>query len=282
MLDDVVGYLQCPRCRAALRRDGQALRCPAGHSFDIARQGYVSLLPPGGRAPGGDSAAMVTARASFLDEGHYAGVAGELARRAATAAQRVPGCVADVGAGPGYYLAAVLGQLPGRAGLALDASKFALRRAARAHPRIGAVAADAWRRLPVAGGAAAVVLNVFAPRSGPELRRILHPRGRLLGVTPGPGHLGELVGPLGLLAVDPRKDERLMATLGACFDLQERDEYAAGLRLDHDAVAAAVGMGPSAWHADPAALGERIGQLPGQVPVTVAVTISVFRPRGRA
>ncbi len=80
----------------------------------------------------------------------------------------VPGCAADVGAGPGYYLAAVLGQLPGRAGLALDVSKFALRRAARAHPRIGAVAADAWRRLPVADGAAAVVVNVFAPRSGPS------------------------------------------------------------------------------------------------------------------
>jgi len=271
MLDDVLPYLQCPQCQAALRRAGPALRCEAGHAFDIARQGYVSLLPPGSRPPAGDTAAMVAARASFLDGGHYARLAGELARLAAAAAAGVPGCAADVGAGPGYYLAAVLGQLPGRAGLALDVSKFALRRAARAHPRIGAVAADAWRRLPVADGAAAVVVNVFAPRSGPELCRILSPRGRLLVVTPGPGHLGELAGPLGLLAVDPRKDERLAATLGGCFARQERREYEAS-------VAAAVAMGPSAWHADPAALSGRIRQLPAQVPVTMAVAISVFAP----
>jgi 23S rRNA (guanine745-N1)-methyltransferase len=278
MLDDVLPYLQCPQCQAALHRAGPALRCAAGHAFDIARQGYVSLLPPGRRPPAGDTAAMVAARASFLDGGHFAGLAGELARLAAAAAAGVPGCAADVGAGPGYYLAALLRQLPDRAGLALDASRFALRRAARAHPRIGAVGADAWQRLPVSDGAAAVVINVFAPRSGPELRRILSPRGRLLVVTPGPRHLGELAGPLGLLAVDPRKDERLAATLGGRFARQERHDYETSLHLDQAGVAAAVAMGPSAWHADPAALAGRIRQLPAQVPVTMAVAISVFAP----
>jgi SAM-dependent methyltransferase len=222
---------------------------------------------------------MVAARASFLGGGHYASLAGELARLAAAAAADVPGCVADVGAGPGYYLAAVLDRLPGRVGLALDASRFAARRAARAHPRIGAVTADAWRRLPVTGESAAVILNVFAPRSGPELRRILSQAGRLLVVTPAPEHLSELTGPLGLLAVDPRKDERLTATFAASFELQQRHQHAARLRLDHAGVAAVAGMGPSAWHADPAGLAARIAQLPPVVPVTMAVTISVYRPR---
>jgi 23S rRNA (guanine745-N1)-methyltransferase len=278
MLDDVVSFLECPQCQAGLQRDGAVLRCGRGHAFDIARQGYVSLLPPGGRAAAGDTAAMVAARAGFLDRGHYASLAGELARLAAVAAADVPGCVADVGAGPGYYLAAVLDGLPGRAGLAVDASRFAARRAARAHPRIGAVTADAWRRLPVAGGSAAVILNVFAPRSGPELHRVLSPAGRLLVVTPAPEHLRELTGPLGLLAVDPRKDERLTATFAASFELQERHEHAARLRLDHDGVAAVAGMGPTAWHAGPAALAGRIARLPAAVPVTMAVTISVYRP----
>jgi len=279
MLDDVLSCLECPQCQAGLHRDGATLRCGRGHAFDMARQGYVSLLPPGGRSPAGDTAAMVAARASFLDGGHYASLAGELARLAAAAAADVPGCIADVGAGPAYYLAAVLDRLPGRAGLAVDASRFAARRAARAHPRIGAVTADAWRRLPVAGGSAAVVLNVFAPRSGPELRRILSPAGRLLVVTPAPEHLRELTGPLELLAVDPRKDERLAATFAGRFELQERHEQAARLRLDHAGVTAVAGMGPSAWHANPAALAARIAQLPAVVPVTMAVTISVYRPR---
>jgi 23S rRNA (guanine745-N1)-methyltransferase len=280
VLDDVVGWLACPQCGAGLARAGPVLRCPAGHAFDIARQGYVSLLPPGARAPAGDSAAMVAARADFLAAGHYGSLAGELvaAARAAVTGTGAPGCVLDLGAGTGYYLAAVLDDLPDRAGLALDASKFALRRAARAHPRIGAAAADAWRRLPVADAAAAVVLDVFAPRNGAELRRVLHPAGRLLVVTPGRGHLAELAGPLGLLSVDPRKQERLAGTLGPHFALIEQRPQDAVLRLGHRDVAAAVGMGPSARHADPAVLAARIRELPALMPVTLSVTLSVFGP----
>jgi 23S rRNA (guanine745-N1)-methyltransferase len=291
MLDDVIGFLACPQCGAGLARAGDALRCLTGHSFDIARQGYVSLLPPGERAPTGDSAPMVSARADFLAAGHYAGLARELAAAARAAlagtgvpgggldaGAGVPGCVLDVGAGTGYYLAAVLDAQPGRAGLALDVSKYALRRAARAHPRIGAAAADAWRRLPVADGAAAVVLDVFAPRNGAELRRVLHPDGRLLVVTPNPGHLAELAGPLGLLSVDPRKEERLAGTLGPYFTLAGQRPHEAVLQLDHAGVAAVVGMGPSARHADPGALAGRISGLPALVPVTLSVMLSAFSP----
>src|SRR5215469_6433587 len=161
VLDEVVPYLTCAHCDAALARAGGSLRCRAGHVFDIARQGYVSLIPAGARVPAGDTAAMVAARAAFLTAGHFASLAAELGRAAAEAAYPAgpggpagAGCVVDVGAGTGYYLAAVLDRLPDRAGLALDVSRFSLRRAARAHPRIGAVRCDAWRRLPVADGAA--------------------------------------------------------------------------------------------------------------------------------
>jgi 23S rRNA (guanine745-N1)-methyltransferase len=285
VLDDVIGWLRCPSCGAALSRDGGALRCPRRHAFDVARHGYVSLLRPGTkRRPFGvgDTAEMVAARADFLAAGHFAELASAVAGAAAGAAASagsaggVPGCVADIGAGTGYYLAAVLDRLPGRAGLALDVSKFALRRAARAHERIGAVGADAWGQLPVADGAAAVVLNVFAPRSGGELRRILHPAGALLVVTPNPEHLGELAGPLRLLAVDPRKDERLAGKLGPYFELREQRQHRFGVRLGHRDVAAAVAMGPSAWHADPGVLADRIRELPDPVPATVSVTLSVY------
>jgi 23S rRNA (guanine745-N1)-methyltransferase len=304
MLADVAGYLACPHCGQGMSVAGGAagpggagasrgaggsggaggvLRCVAGHSFDVARQGYVSLLPPAGPSAAGDSAAMVQARVDFLATGHYGGLASELARAAAdvVAQTDAPGCVIDVGAGPGYYLAAVLERLPGRAGLALDASKFALRRAAHAHRRIGAVGADAWRRLPVADGAAAVALNVFAPRNGAELRRILDPAGCLLVVTPDPGHLRELVGPLQLLVVDPRKDERLAGTLNPYFDLTERRPYETTVLLGHRDIAAIVAMGPSARHADPGVRADQIRRLPAALPTTVSVTLSIFRPSAR-
>jgi 23S rRNA (guanine745-N1)-methyltransferase len=278
VLDDVIPYLACPHCGADLAPAGGALRCRAGHSFDIARQGYVSLMPAGSRGAGGDTAAMVRARGDFLAAGHYASLAAELSR-AASAAAPGPGCVADVGAGTGYYLAAVLDRLPGRAGLALDSSKFALRHAARAHPRIGAVGCDAWRPLPVADSAAALVLNVFAPRHGAELHRILSPSGTLLVVTPAPEHLGELVGPLRLLTVDQRKQERLAGKLGPYFALEGQREHRETLALSHQAVAELVAMGPSSWHTDAAALGNRIARLPDPVPVTLAVTLSAYRRR---
>ncbi|MGH3409425.1 MAG: putative RNA methyltransferase, partial [Streptosporangiaceae bacterium] len=74
MLDDVIGWLRCPACGAALARaagtPGRTLRCRNGHAFDVARQGYVSLLASG-LTPVGDTAAMVQARIDFLAAGHY-------------------------------------------------------------------------------------------------------------------------------------------------------------------------------------------------------------------
>jgi 23S rRNA (guanine745-N1)-methyltransferase len=282
VLDDVVRFLRCPYCWAGLARADGMLRCQNGHTFDIARQGYVSLIPSGGRPDLGDNAAMVGARAAFLAAGHFATVAEEVAQAVSAAvATSADGCLVDVGAGTGYYLAAALGRLSSRVGIALDASKFALRRAAKAHPRIGAVACDIWRQLPVADGVAEAALNVFAPRNGAELRRILQPGGPLLVVTPNRDHLSELIGPLGLLTVDQRKDERLAEQLSPYFDLAERREHRVVVSMRHSEAAAAVAMGPSAWHIDTKALSEQVLKLADPLEVTVSVAQWTFRRADR-
>ena len=173
----------------------------------------------------------------------------------------------------------MLDRLPTRAGIALDVSRHALRVAARAHRRIGAVACDAWRPLPVADSAADLVLNVFAPRDGAELRRVLRPDGRLLVIMPAADHLAELIGPLGLLTVDERKRQRLAGKLGPYFELVGEREHRAVMSLDHPAVGALTAMGPSSWHADPGVLAARIARLPEPAPVTLAVRLAVLRPR---
>jgi 23S rRNA (guanine745-N1)-methyltransferase len=296
MIEDAIGFLRCPQCDhgAALTRTGGSLRCAAGHCFDIARAGYVSLLPAGAARNSGDTPAMVQARDAFLTAGHFAGLADAIAETAAatittpmtrlaasmtpSASPVGPGCVVDCGAGTGYYLAAVLDRLPSRIGLALDISKNALRLAARAHSRAAAVGCDAWRPLPVADEAADLVLNIFAPRQAAELRRILRPTGALLVVTPAPDHLGELIGPLGLISVDERKHTRLASQLGGLFDLITAREYRAKLSLDRRWVSDLVSMGPSSWHSDPGELAATIGQLPDLVPVTASVRIAIYRP----
>lgn len=278
MLDDVLPLLRCPHCRAPLRRDGGAVSCQDGHAFDVARHGYVNLLPGGMRKDPGDTAAMVRARADFLDRGHFAGLAERIADLAVGLARERHGCVVDAGAGTGYHLGRTLDRLPGRAGIALDVSKFAVRRAAHAHARIGAVVTDVWRPLPVTDGVASVVLDVFAPRNAAEFRRVLVPDGVLVVVTPTARHLAELVPRLGLLTVDERKEERLAGTLGGHFTATESYEYEQALRLDRRDVVAVASMGPSAGHVPPDELDRRVAELDEPVAVTLSVRLTVYRP----
>jgi len=296
VIGDVRALLACPLCGRGFASQGPAgtgaLCCPNGHSFDIARQGYVNLLPGGARPGTADTAGMVAAREAFLSAGHYAPLAGAVADlAAASAGAPVPGpepgappCVLDAGAGTGYYLAAVLDRLRARpgyaqtAGLALDISARALRRAARARPGIGAVVWDIWRPFPVRDGAAALILNVFAPRNGPEFRRVLRAGGALIVVTPGPGHLAEIAGPAGLLAVDQHKDERLAAALGAFFTAADERALTVALRLTRPQAASLAAMGPAARHTGTGSR-ERLAGLAEPVRVTAAFRITLYRPR---
>ncbi len=274
MLQDIESYLACPHCGQDLALGGRTLHCPSGHSFDLAKQGYVSLLAGDAHTGTGDTADMVAARTDFLAAGHYRPIADALATAAAEAAP--DGLVADLGAGTGYYLAHVLDALPGNPGAALDISKFALRRAARAHPRIGAVVCDAWRPLPLRDASAALMLNVFAPRNGPEIRRTLRPGGTLLLVSPTSRHLRELVRTLGLLSVDEDKQRRIEEKLGPHLTPGERREIEFPMRLSAADVRTVVAMGPSAWHTDPAELDARLAALPDPVEVTASVTVASY------
>jgi 23S rRNA (guanine745-N1)-methyltransferase len=269
VLDDALNLLACPHCAASLSRSGGSVACANGHSFDVARSGYLSLLPGDAQLGSADTAEMVAARDAFLGGGHFEPLAHALGEEAERGALPL-GCAVDLGAGTGWYLARVLDRLPGRPGLALDLSKHALRRAARAHPRIAAVACDAWRPLPVRDSVAALVLSVFAPRNGPEIARVLRPGGALVVVTPTERHLTELVEGLGLLTVDERKEERLAARLDAHLDLERREEHEWSLELTATDVANAVAMGPSARHVRP--------ENPGShTTVTASIAISTYR-----
>ena len=264
MLSDVLALLRCPHCTGPLTEGDAVLRCPQGHAFDVARQGYVSLLAGGAGTSTADSADMVRARAGFLGAGHYDALSDALA------AAVVRGPVVDVGAGTGHHLARVLQRVEGP-GLALDLSKHAARLAARAAPRIGAVVADAWRALPVADGVAGAVLSVFAPRHPAEAVRVLAPGGRLVVATPTPEHLAELVARLGLISVDPDKQERLRRQL-AGFRLVAQEHVHRRLTLSAADVRAAVAMGPSARHVD-------VGALPDEgAEVTLSVRVAAYEP----
>ncbi|MEU8824216.1 putative RNA methyltransferase [Streptomyces sp. NPDC048636] len=268
--------LRCPTCRTRrLHPDRGALRCPAGHTFDIGRHGYVSLLT-GTRATSGDDPAMVQARDRFLSTGAYAPIRRAVARLAAdTVPERAT--VVDVGCGTGYYLAGVLDRLPGARGLGLDTSVRAVRSAARAHARAAAATWDVFRPFPLADAVADVVLDVFAPRNPAEFRRVLRPDGRLIVVRPTARHLAELRGRVAaMVTVDPAKEQRLHRALAPFFETGVTEQVAYTAILTRQEALDLVGMTPSARHMSRAELTDD-GRLPDQV--TVSVLATVYRPR---
>ena len=190
--------LACPLDGAPLQRHAAAWRCAAGHSFDIASQGYTHLLPvqnKRSRDPG-DSKEMVAARHRFLDAGHYQPIAAATSR--ALLAGLPPGATAaclDAGCGEGYYLR----QLAAAAGaegrplaiLGLDISKWAVLAAAKQDRRPNWIVGSN-ANLPVLPGTLDRVLCMFGFPVYPEFARVLQPAGRLIQIDSGPEHLREL------------------------------------------------------------------------------------------
>lgn len=274
-LEPFLDLLCCPVCRARLRPDRGSLRCPAGHTFDIARQGYVSLLT-GIRATSGDDTAMVQARNRFLSTGGYAPVRQTLTRLTADVLPG-QGTVVDIGCGTGYYLAGVLDQLPGACGLGLDTSVRALRSAARAHPRAAAASWDVFRPFPMSDQAVDVMLDVFAPRNPSEFHRVLRPTGRLIVVRPIERHLAELRGQVpAMVTIDPDKEQRLQQALDPYFEAAGTQHVEYTAPLTRQEAVDLVGMTPSARHLTHADLSDH-ASLPDQV--TVSVLATSYQPR---
>ncbi len=190
--------LACPLDGKPLQRDGKSWRCDSGHCFDIAREGYVNLLPVQKKRSldPGDSKEMVAARRRFLNAGHYQPIAEAVAR--ATLADLPSGTTAgilDAGCGEGYYLrqlaAAATDASQPLALLGLDISKWAVLSAAKqdGHPT-WVVGSNA--NLPVTSGTLDRVLCMFGFPVYSEFARVLKPGGQLIQVDAGPDHLREL------------------------------------------------------------------------------------------
>ena len=187
---------RCPLCEKPLRREEGACRCPSGHSFDIAREGYTHLLPANrthSAAPGEDRD-MAAARRDFLSRGYYDPLLNTLCSEISSRCGPSP-VLLDSGCGEGYYTAGIYqalraaGKTPRMAGI--DISKFILRTAAKREKGIEFAVASAYR-LPLADSSVDVLLNCFSPLAAEEFRRVLRPGGCFLYVVPGAEHLWEM------------------------------------------------------------------------------------------
>jgi 23S rRNA (guanine745-N1)-methyltransferase len=181
--------LTCPLCGGDLTQAGKTWSCPKNHSFDVAKQGYVNLLPvqqKHSKNPG-DTRDMVAARRSFLEKGHYGPIARRVAELLAPVLPESP-VVLDAGCGEGYYLSQLQAALGTGDFLGVDISKEAVRYAAGRNKKALWITASA-AHLPVRSGTLDAVMSMFALTVPEEFARILKPQGYFLEVTAGRGHL---------------------------------------------------------------------------------------------
>ena len=176
----------CPLCEKPLSRDQKSWCCQNGHSFDVARQGYVNLLTVQQKHSlnPGDTREMVLARREFLEAGFYAPI-GETLKKLVT--QHCPHGrdIQDVGCGEGYYLSH-LSHIPGRVGI--DISKEAVRCAASKYKDSLWLTATA-SHLPFEAKSFDCLLSMFALTMEEEYRRVLRPGGLFVQVLAGKNHL---------------------------------------------------------------------------------------------
>lgn len=286
MLSHIVDILADPNDGTALSGadDFSRLVSESGHSFDVAKQGYVTLATGAGLKHKGDDMDMVNARETYLAMGHFApfveAVTGAVqdGLDSASLAESTPASLLEVGAGTVYYLAHTLDSIAEARGVGLDISQHAAKHLAKCHPRVGAVVADVWERLPIRDESVNAISVVFAPRNPAEFQRVLAPGGQVIVLTPGAGHLDELREPLGILGVEEGKVERMYEQAeGFLEQAADPVDISFPIELDKASVTAQVGMSPSARHISAGELAERMAALPPTLTVTARARLDRLR-----
>jgi 23S rRNA (guanine745-N1)-methyltransferase len=206
-------------CREALERRDRTYACTNGHSFDIARSGYLNLLQPQDRRSKnpGDTSEAVAARRRFFEGGVVTPLVDGIVRAVETR-----GSLLDVGCGEGHHLEAFR-----RSGIVdawgVDISVPAIELAAKSYRQCRWVVANADRFLPFADGTFDAVTSITARMNPEEFHRVLRPDGTLLIVLPGADDLIELREAVLGEAVERDRTERTLATFEPLFRLEHQE-----------------------------------------------------------
>ncbi|MDE5206361.1 23S rRNA (guanine(745)-N(1))-methyltransferase [Citrobacter amalonaticus] len=239
----------CPLCHQPLAHVTNSFVCPQRHQFDVAKEGYVNLLPvqhKRSRDPG-DSAEMMQARRAFLDAGHYQPLRDAIVEHLSTRLDASATSILDIGCGEGYYTHAFADALPTTTTYGLDVAKVAIKAAARRYPQVTFCVASS-HRLPFADACLDAVVRIYAPCKAQELARVVKPGGWVITATPGPRHLMELKG----LIYDEIRLHAPHTEQLEGFTLQEDITLAYPMSLSGKVAVALLQMTPFAWRAKPA------------------------------
>lgn len=263
--------LICPHCRNALLPAEKTYRCAKGHSFDVAKEGYLSLLHGRQKGEGrGDSKAMIQAR----DRVHRAGVFDPLVTALTALPLEAPlDRLLELGCGEGFFLGHVVQAHRIDTSYGLDLSVDAVKLAARTLKSSLILRADLLQPLPFADASLDLVQSIFAPRPLAEIKRVLRPGGYALFVHPQADHWQELRAFLPLAGIG---DDKLPAADLAGFAPETSLDVRAPRELPHAALVDLVEMSPSIHRLTREGTPWQ-NQLPAALTATLSVRVALFR-----
>lgn len=184
----------CPICGEHLIKIEKSFVCKNNHGFDVARQGYVNLLPVGQKHSlrPGDDKEMLNARRNFLNSGLYEPIAKSVTDKIQTlTAEKTSPLIIDVGCGEGYYTRKIADSVAGSLCVGADISKDAARMACSRGKDIDYCVATA-SHLPFESKSADLITAMFSLVCEDEFARVLRNDGYIVEVTAGTEHLIEL------------------------------------------------------------------------------------------
>ncbi|HRL20803.1 MAG TPA: methyltransferase domain-containing protein [Alcaligenes sp.] len=271
------GRLCCPLDGLPLTAQARSWRCPSGHTFDTASQGYINLLPvqnKRSRDPG-DSKEMVAARRRYLESGVYAPIATGVARLLMDGLEgQAPYACLDAGCGEGYYLRCLQAQdTKGELALiGLDISKWAVMAGARSSPAMRwLVGSNA--HLPVPDASLDALICMFGFPVHEEFRRALKPGGLLIQAEAGPEHLLQL---RRIIYPTLKDDKPADATGPQGFSLEAAERLSFDIALDSQAqIADLLLMTPHLFRAS--AQGLEQARALARLELTVDVKLAAYR-----
>ncbi|WP_440053251.1 23S rRNA (guanine(745)-N(1))-methyltransferase [Pseudoalteromonas sp. T1lg65] len=231
---------RCPLCQQSLFKGGFSYVCNNNHHFDIAREGYVNLLPVQNKKSKqpGDNKEMVMARRAFFETEHYHFLRDIVAAKCAA---KHPLTVLDLGCGEGFYTNEIAKQCKEADVYGIDIAKTAVRYAAKRYPHVHFSVAST-KESPFESQCADVIVSIFAPVFDQELARLLKPDGTLFIISPGPKHLFEFKS----IIYDDVKLHTPPATPNG-FELVEQTPLELTRPIEFDNAQNLITMTPFAW-----------------------------------
>ena len=242
----------CPICQSPLVKHlpSQGYYCKNKHHFDIAKEGYLNLLPvqhKKSKQPG-DSRAMMRSRRHFLEAGFYQ----QMAKALVTIidkhrTENLPMRILDMGCGEGYYsrqIEVLCNNIDTLELHGIDIAKNAILAAAKKQPNAHFIVASS-KRMPYTDAYFDLILRVYAPSNDTEVQRLLKPNGLLLLVTPGPRHLWQLKE----FIYKKVNQHEINIDLPNGFEQMESQRISYKIKPDQEQRMALLQMTPFAWRA---------------------------------